>query len=507
MKNENVTQKFVVGALWIASIVSTLYLLMLGWYNVPCADDYEYIPLVENEGLLNFVYCVYNGWQCRFSTFFVNGIFMILFGRANNLVGMTMLILSVGWLSLERLISGISNKYQWNLSGLIRWAFAILTTNIGVMSFLVSSTFYWFCALNYTIAIWATIFLVYFVFFASSAKWIRMLGIVLCSVYISGSAENYPPLVILIFGIVWIVTLWQQKTWRWWTIESTNYLFISLAILCIGFLVMLLGPGNKVRLELAGDASLLTGGISFFTFVKRTIKVVITHLLLYLSRGLYYIALFPVFVWIGTLIEDSGKSKQISLKQIFYIILLWISIVIISVATCIFGAGYCELRAFCFMTFILLSLFAYVGIRIGIGIRRKSLLSWTTIGSMIALSLSILYLFNVDIGLVKEYHQYVTNRNQQIAEKVQYYESNAIPREEQTPYVCAPFKSHWRPTLYSMTYYWVMKGLGEKNIVYTPQELLMVSEITEDPSDWRNQGLNQYFHADFDIICLPDAEK
>lgn len=498
--NKNITQKIMIGAIWIAAIMSTIYILMIGWYNVPSLDDYGYIAAVEKDGVWNLVRSAYMGWQCRFSTFFVNGLFMLLFGRAQNLIGMSVIMLCLGWLSIERLFFGISDKYQWKLPSYVRWAAAILITNVGVITFLAPSTFYWFCALNYTIAIWATIFLVYFVFYSSAASWIRWGGSSVCSVYISGSAENYAPLVILILGIVWLIVLCKHKTWRWWTIETTKYLFVSLLLLSAGFLFMLLGPGNKARLEMDGTSSFLQGGISFWAFLKGTIKNVVLYILLFFSRGLYYVALFPVFMWIGRQVENRDFT-EISAKRILHILLIWILIVIIEVSACIFAAGYCEPRAFCFMTFVLLALIGYVGVRVGMALRQKSPINSAVIVSTVLFIVFMIFIFFVDRPLVKEYNQYVSTRNKQIAERVQFYTQNAIPKEEQETYICAPFEPHWRPSAYSIMYYFVLKTYGKNDITHQPQELLMISEITDNPSDWRNVGLKSYYHADFDIIC------
>ena len=65
------------------AIASTAYLLMLGWNNALSLDDYGYVFLVENNGVLGMMRMAYQGWQCRFSTFFVNGLVFLLFGRVS----------------------------------------------------------------------------------------------------------------------------------------------------------------------------------------------------------------------------------------------------------------------------------------------------------------------------------------------------------------------------------------------------------------------------------------
>lgn len=460
---------------WIAAILSTIYLLIIGWYNVLSLDDYGYTAGVEENGVFGLVRDAYMGWQCRFSTFFVNGLIMLIFGRASNLVGVTILMLCTGWIAVERLLTGISNTYKLNLSCPAKWGTAILCANIGVMSFLQPSTFYWLCALNYTIAIWATIFLLYFIFFSSSPLWTRWIGAIISSIYISGSAENYTPLVILILGIVLLYMLQKQNTWKWYVDDTTHLLFISLMVLSIGFCLMLFGPGNKMRIEMDGGDSILMGNLSMLTYAKRIVKGFAIFTYKFLTRGLYYVALFPVFMWIGAQAERRGFNG-ISAKQIGYMVILWLSLVLLNVVLFIFGAGYIESRALCFMSFVLVAITGYLGIRTGMSLRKKSFEDVAVIVSTSALILFLIVIIKTDTPIVRNYHQYVTARNEQINEKAQYYKTHEIPIEKQTAYRCAPF-------------------------VNEPKVPLMVSELSDDPNDWRNQGLQQYYHADFDIIC------
>ena len=97
--------------LLIAIIISSFYLLMLGRYNIPALDDYGYIAMVEEDGLLELISTTYNGWQCRFSTFFVNGLFWLAFGRANNLIWVTIIMLLSGWWVTGQLLMGILRRY------------------------------------------------------------------------------------------------------------------------------------------------------------------------------------------------------------------------------------------------------------------------------------------------------------------------------------------------------------------------------------------------------------
>lgn len=224
-----------------------------------------------------------------------------------------------------------------------------------------------------------------------------------------------------------------------------------------------------------GGDSFLMGDLSLYIFTKRIVKSYALFFMKFLSRGLYYLALFPVFVWIGSQVRGT-EDEVISLKQVGYILLLWMIFLLINVAMFIYGVGYVESRALCFMSFVLVTITGYLGIRVGMSYKKESMILYAVLFNTSAMFISLLWFIKTDMPLVKEYNQYVTTRNWQIENKVQYYKSNGIPAAEQTAYVCAPFRDE-------------------------PKIPLIVSELTEDPNNWRNDGLKRYYHADFDIIC------
>ena len=494
--------------LWVAAVLSTMYILMTGWYNVPSLDDYGFIADVERIGLWNLIKTMYLTWQCRFSTFFVNGIIWLIFGRSANLIGVTILLLCTGWLSVALLFKGIACHYNWQISSSLRWLMTILTTNIGVLAFLEPSTFYWLCALNYTIAIWATIFLVYFIFFSTTRKWLTWIGAILSAVYISGSAENYAPLVIMVLGLVFLARLVQQQTWKWWIDDSNNLLFVSLLVLCAGFLAMLLGPGNKVRLGSEGGSLDLTEGIKLSSLLIRTVKASFILTLRFISRSLYYIALLPLFIWMGKQIKYVKKYTPFTWREFFIILTCLLAFIVISVAVCVFGVSwhwYAPPRAYCFMSFVFVAVTGYIGLRIAQTSDRNSAINASAVTSGLLLCVFFGYIIICDYPTLKEYNQYVRTRNSRIEERVLHPSENSS--NAQLPFVCKPYSHHWNATTYSTMRNGIYAILGKSRRFYEPQVLLMESELTSDPSDFRNNGLQLYYKADFDIICLTDDES
>ena len=497
MKGGQLIYKF---GLLIATVVSSCYLLMLGRYNVPALDDYGYIAMVEEDGLLNLISTTYNGWQCRFSTFFVNGLFWLAFGRVNNLIWVTILLLLSGWWVTERLLRGVLRRHGLKAPRFVLWLVAVLTVNVGVLSYLEPATFYWLCALNYTISIWMTMLLVYAVFYCESKLWLRWILVLFSSLYISGTAENYTPLVILVLGIVWLIQWFVQRKDGFWKRKENVMLFVSLVIMGIGFLVMLLGTGNKNRLGGGVEGEMAFRGMSLGKVFLTTVKASCVLALRFLSKSYYYLLVLPIYIGLGLSCEGNLR-KRMSMKRTICVLGLLVLFFLVAVLGCVVGLGwYAPPRSFCYMSFVIIAVCALLGVCWGVAMPRKWG-SWVLPSfAVVVISGMIVVMCIRDMPVAKSYHDYVVNRNAQIEDWVVSSSTGATAPSE--PFVCEPWGQRWRPTNYASLRNIINVCAGKQRRYYEPQMLLMESELSSDPNDWRNIGLKTYFHADFDIICI-----
>lgn len=488
--------KFFKLCLLIAAICSSAYLLVLGWFNMPSLDDWGYIAMAEDEGLFGMIKTAYNGWQCRFSTFFVNGIIYLLFCRASNLVGVTIILLLSGWLIMERLLNGIFAQNHVGLDAGIRIPLAVLLINIGVMSYLEPATFYWLCALNYTLSIWAALLLCYSIFFCSAKGWMRWLMLLVSSLYISGTAENFTPLVLLVLGVTGVVRFLKQRTGRQWMNRENAMIVVGCAIMLAGFLIMLAGPGNAKRI--GGDGQMKMFHLSPLGLAIKSVKASAILGLRFVSRSFYYLLLLPVFVGIGALAK--GSIKLLSVRHIVMVIGLFFVFFLIAVTACVVGVGwYAPPRAFCYMSFVIMTVFAYLGIRLGMTLKGKKYRLGLASAFAISVALFCVVKIDKDIPVVRTYHNYVALRNEGIVRQKLAVEKGDMCAD--IPYVCKPFGYRWSPNSYSILRNGINAVLGKANRIYEPYMLLMESELKEDPDDWRNVALKYYYHAPFDIVC------
>ena len=180
----------------------------------------------------------------------------------------------------------------------------------------------------------------------------------------------------------------------------------------------------------------------------------------------------------------------------------------ISVALCVFGVNwhwYAPPRAYCFMSFVFIAVAGYIGIRIAQTSDRNSVINASSIINGLLLCVFFGYIIICDYPTLKEYNQYVRTRNSQIEERVLH--STESSSNNQLPFVCKPYSHHWNATTYSTMRNGVYAILGRSRRFYEPQVLLMESELSTDPSDFKNNGLQSYYNAEFDIICLTSDES
>ena len=58
----------------VPAIVSSLYLLVLGYYALPVADDLGWARQVAEMNPFGFVKMMFFGWQGRYSALFIDGL-------------------------------------------------------------------------------------------------------------------------------------------------------------------------------------------------------------------------------------------------------------------------------------------------------------------------------------------------------------------------------------------------------------------------------------------------
>lgn len=480
----------------VASVCTTAYLLMLGWFNTLSLDDYSFVVDMTQNSVFGWTKLMYETWQGRFSTFLVSGCIFKIWGFATSLFSWTVIHLILGYAVVYLYIRDVL-RVRDTVHCI---AIAVLVSNITIMSVFEISTFYWLCCAGYFLVIYATLLLFYVLFVSMWREWVNIVVAIVCALYISGSAENYTPLVLMILGIIWLVEIIRETKRSSFREAFGNQwlLFTVCAILGIGFIAMVAAPGNKLRMESMDGRVGFMYDFQLVPFLKTTIVANVIIILRVLSRSLYWLGTLPIFMYVGKLLHNHYEdiSQEQLLKKIGIATLMLLGFIIIAVTACVYGIGYYPpLRSLSFISYAIVVYLAYAGCLIGYKIaeRKGSMVNGLVIVSLIGWIFFTCYEFRREYPEAKRYHDYITQRGNNIKKLAK--EGNT-----ETLYVDGFDCPEWRNT-YSYFRTAINRCVGSKKVVNEPYFPYMVSEIDrEDSNDFKNLGLREYHGAQFDIL-------
>lgn len=487
----NSTQKFVsvlCRVAFIAAILcSTAYLLMLGWYNNFLLDDYSFISDVDNGGAWGLTKHAYLNWQSRFTTFYVVGWIYEIWGHASNLIGYTILLLVLGYGTIYYALRNITkNDDRWLLAGS-----SILITNVAIMAYLELSTFYWVCCALYTLSTYAAIILITAIFYSKGELWARWLAVILSSLYLCGGAENFTPLLIAVLGVILLIQMIQSRIWIFWKTQEQRMMITSLLILFIGFIAVIKGPGTSIRAVGDNPAGFMEH-FELVLYIQKFVAASVVFAMRVVSRGLYYLLLFPIGVLIGKQMEE---TKSAIWKPLLISLLIVVAIIELSLAASVYGMGwYASLRAYSFVSFMIAAMVIYWGMLMGRKYRGNTAVIMATISATIILAMSI-YFTRTEYPLVKNYHEQIVRCNSTIQSHVQSGSSDPLVLEE-IPYPVVP-------NSYAILRASISKCIGKSiSSVPTPSTYFPYEQyrLSTDPERWENMSVKKCFKADFDII-------
>lgn len=480
----------------LAATATTAYLLMLGWFNTLSLDDYGFAVDLTHYSLLQWTKHMYMNWQGRFSTFLINGCLFKLFGHSCTLFPWTTIHLMFGY--------GVLYLYFRNVLHIEdvanRIAMTVLVTNITIMSVFEISTFYWLCCAGYFLVIYATLLLFYVIYVAKWKEWLKAIVAVLCALYISGSAENYTPLVLMVLGLLWLRDAIRDTKWSSFNAAFSRHwlTFIVCAILGIGFIAMVAAPGNKVRMQNGEEIVGFMYDFNAVLFVKKTIIANVIFALRLISRGLYWLGLLPIFIYVGKMLRENGvtiTSNKVG-KRILVATILLIGFIFIAVTACVYGIGYYPpLRSMSFISFVMMAYLCYIGCLLGYRIAEKKsgVLMLLTIFSFVGWSVFAGYDFVKEYPEVKRYHDFICSRNALVLHEAENGRTELLYIDEYE----AP---QWKNT-YSYLRTAINKCVGSKKMVEEIYFPYMISNIDKtNPDDFKNKGLQEYYNADFKIL-------
>jgi len=480
----------------LAALTTSAYLLMLGWFNTLSLDDYGFAELMSHSSPWDWMKEMYMTWQGRFSTFLVSGCIFEIWERSDSLFSWTIIHLLLGY--------GVTYLYARDVLHIKeltnRIGATVLVTNITIMSVFEISTFYWLCCAGYFLVIYATLLLFYVIYVAKWKEWLKAIVAILCALYICGAAENYTPLVLMVLGLIWLRDVIRDtKISSFKSAFSNHWLAFSVcAILGIGFIAMVAAPGNKVRMQNGEEIVGFMHDFNAMLFVKKTIIANVIFALRLISRGLYWLGLLPIFMYVGKMMHDNGMSIASDKvgKRILIATALLAGFIFIAVTACVYGIGYYPpLRSMSFISYSVVAYLCYVGCLIGYQMAEKKS-KWVTILAVCCFTGWIVfagYEFTKEYPEVKRYHDFINARNALVQQE-------AANGRIELLYIDAYEAPQWKNT-YSYLRTTINTCVGSKKVVEEPYFPYMISNLDkENPEDFKNMGVRVYNGANFEIL-------
>lgn len=498
MVNENRNINLAIHVLLVLSaIATTAYLLVLGWFNTLSLDDYGFASQMSVFTPWEWTKHMYMTWQGRFSDFFISGfIFKCFSGNATWLFPWTVIQLLIGYAVVYLCVRDVMHVHNKGMAITL----TVLLNNICILSVLELSTFYWLCCAAYFLEAYATILLFYVLFVPKWNKYVRIIVAMLSALFISGCAENYTPLVLMVLGIIWlyqIVVETRQSSFVK-AFKSQWLLFSVCAILLVGFLAMMLAPGNEVRMLQEGRGNGYMHDFHLGAFIKTSIIANVIYMLRLVSRGFYWLGALAICMYVGKLMRDNQIAVNIVKlgKKIGIATGLLIGFIVVAITSCVYGIGYYPpLRSMSFMSYVIMAYIAYVGCLLGYCLSEQKPMILN--GLCVIATIGWLAFAGVecykDFPEAKRYHTYVEQRDAQIQQLVEEGNTERCYVEGYYPVL--------RRNSYSYLRTAINKCVGSKKVVNEPYYPYMISIIDRtNPGDFKNKGLGDYYHANFEIL-------
>lgn len=293
--------------LYLYSISLVLFLsliLMLCWYFRLSTDDYYYLSEIENKGIQHIITYSYFKWSGRFAACAVmNSLLSLLQAHERYffLIPLGTFILLIS--GVHVLINRLAVLYSIKINLLFRLVLTVsFVALLFFMSFDIGETWFWCSSTGcYVFNILALIWGLYFLLCPKSTV-LTLSGIIICFVFIGGSAEVYA-FFFWLLSAGFIFYRYKNTVDEFFQNPFHKKLVLACVALTISFIILILAPGNYLRNQLLPPHRFF---FSFFIAGKSIIKFFI----FYLPVRMHYLLLFSIpFFFAGSAFRESNEKK------------------------------------------------------------------------------------------------------------------------------------------------------------------------------------------------------
>jgi len=300
---------------WFVMVGMMLYIAQFNTPNL--VDDFCFAWVSKEYGVLPGAYYYYMGWSGRYFGNILMHLTPLFFSSSFTFSGLnTYLLLSFGFVTnlyLVRRVTDLPFRSTRLWSSVFLIQAAALYSISGMYQW-----FYWFSGIYYYASL-QLVLLFFVVYFFEKASWLRTSVLSILLFCLMGSSEIS---MLLFSGVFWGYQLWK---WRFkGPIESELYLFF--AIWVVGFLLVMLAPGNQVRA--VTNVNLGDGIHILLSNVKELIKQFFSSPFMW-----------ACFLWVLFVLELPKSYARMSIVDMFLVTALFFFSIIVSFIPLSFALG------------------------------------------------------------------------------------------------------------------------------------------------------------------------
>jgi len=459
-----------------AVLTSVVFLFIVESFNDLTLDDVGFALILQKGDIWNFIAGMYMTWQGRFMGFLVTGVQLKSYFLFGSMMPFSALLYILNVLLVSE--SLVSLFKIGRIQGMI---YAVVFFQLYVYSMLDISSYFWLCTKGYTLMITLGLFGFSQITDNNRTGWSQYILLLITFAFLGCSYEIFAPLILLLMvGMLLyrlIKTGYNFKT----LLTENGKLIFSICVCLLFFLLMVIAPGNWIRMKANTGASDLLFKDFIFAASKNSI-----HLTKLLVLKAHYFAAAGILLWAVSQRKTSAESieKPLALNKILLYAIISISLCLVSILLNTYATGArVALRA---LNHINLICFIFIGLVLYEFASCRRLEKFFI--SVVPVTLLFITLCNIysSIRSIPELRAYKASVNDRI--------ENLGMLTARTNRETVRLARLYVPEFHSVDDLW-------KKVIpkFTPQVLLKPNEISKDTSNFYNKSYREYYKLNFNV--------
>lgn len=309
--------------LWIVATLVLVFFVMVECFNGPSLDDLIFLLKLQDVSVFEFIGDMYMTWQGRYTSFLISGLCL----KSFLAIGTTFPF-SIALFVLNILIWSASLRLLFNLSLIKSSLYAIVLHGLFFLTMFDPSSYFWICTKPYVLMISCGIYGFVKLYKQKDGDVWDYVAVVLTFIFVGASYEIYAPIVLLFMGCV-ILYSWIKLHFSFSLLFRKYPLLITAFIVAtVSFGIMVLAPGNRVRMEVAHSGS-ITSIVIYVSFIASRLLMMGK----YLFFNLPYFLCWLVIVGYLFVLKENQKGEVGSRrmwKNVGIYVLIAIALIIVS---------------------------------------------------------------------------------------------------------------------------------------------------------------------------------